>query len=77
MAASWAVKHLGVVEDIAAGQIPGGIDLAPDALALEQLKEALDHSVSWQLPRRLMLARVTLGAHLGSFWASSLRLTSV
>lgn len=45
MTASGVVEHLDVVEDIAAGQTPGWVDLAPDALALEQLKEALGHSV--------------------------------
>ena len=39
------VKHLDVVEDIAAGQVSGLIDLAPDPLALEQLEEALGHRV--------------------------------
>jgi len=41
MTTSRVVEHLDVVEDIAAGQIPGWIDLAPDALTFEQLKEAL------------------------------------
>lgn len=34
-----------MVEDIAAGHIPDWIDLAPDALALEQLAGALGHGV--------------------------------
>ena len=41
MTASRVVEHLDVVEDIAAGQVSGLIDLAPDPLALEQLEEAL------------------------------------
>ncbi len=45
MATSRVVEYLDVVEDIAAGQIPGWIDLAPDALTFEQLKEALGHGV--------------------------------
>jgi hypothetical protein len=45
MTASRVVEHLDVVEDIAAGQVSGLIDLAPDPLALEQLEEALGHSV--------------------------------
>lgn len=45
MKASGAVEHLDVEEDIAAGQIPSWIDLAPESLALEQLEEALGHSV--------------------------------
>ena len=45
MTALWVVEHLDVVEDIASGLIPGGIDLASNALTLEQLEEALCHSV--------------------------------
>lgn len=39
------VEHLDVVEDVGAGVTAGCIDLAADALALEQLEEALGHGV--------------------------------
>jgi hypothetical protein len=39
------VEHLDVVEDVSASVVARGIDLAADALALEQLEEALGHGV--------------------------------
>ena len=45
MAALRVVEHLDVVEDIGSRVIAGRIDLAADAFALEQLEEALGHSV--------------------------------
>ena len=39
------IEHLDVVEDIDAGIAACGVDLLADALALEQLEEALGHGV--------------------------------
>lgn len=39
------VKHLDVIEDILPGVLPRGVNLSLDALALEQLEEALGHRV--------------------------------
>lgn len=41
----WGVEHFDVVEDIGLGGIARRINLATDAFALEQLKEALGHGV--------------------------------
>jgi hypothetical protein len=56
MTASRVVEHLDAMEDIAASQIPGWIDLAPDALALEQLEEALGHGVVMAVAAAALLA---------------------
>jgi Protein of unknown function (DUF2699). len=39
------VEHLDVVEDVGLGLVPGGVDPAPDALALEELEEAFGDRV--------------------------------
>lgn len=45
MAPFRVVEHLDVVEDVGTGICSGGVDLAADALALEQLEEALADGV--------------------------------
>ncbi len=45
MAPLGVVEHFDVVEYISSGVIAGGVDLAADAFALEQLEEALGHGV--------------------------------
>lgn len=45
MPAFWVVKHLDVMENILPGRLPISIGLAPDPLALEQLKEAIGYRI--------------------------------
>ena len=45
VAALGVVKHLDVAENIGAGILSGGVNLAANPLALEQLEEAFGHSV--------------------------------
>ena len=45
MAPFRVLEHLDLVEDVGAGICAGGVDLAADALALEQLEEALGDGV--------------------------------
>jgi hypothetical protein len=61
----WVVEHLDVVEDIGLGGIACRVDLAADALALEQLKEALGHGV---------VAAVATTAHAGDQFAATTQL---
>ena len=50
------VEHLDVVEDIRYGLSAGGVDAAANALALEQMEEALGHGV---------VMAITPAAHTG------------
>ena len=45
MTTSGVIEHFDVVEDIAAGSLPGGIGFTADALTFEQLEETLCDSV--------------------------------
>lgn len=45
MSPDGVVEHLDVIEDVLAGRITGCIDPAADALAFEQLEEALGYGV--------------------------------
>ena len=45
MAPDWVVKHLDVIEHIRFGLFSAVVDPAFNALSLEKLEEALDHSV--------------------------------
>jgi hypothetical protein len=45
LAPDWFVKHLDVIEHISFGLFAAGVDPAFNALSLEKLEEALDHSV--------------------------------
>ena len=45
MSAGGVIKHFNVTKDITAGLLPSGIYFPADALALEQLEEALSDSI--------------------------------
>lgn len=45
MLALWIVQHLDEIEDVLPRIISGPVGLAPDALALEEVEEALSNSI--------------------------------
>ncbi|KJZ44458.1 hypothetical protein VC35_16625 [Pseudomonas fluorescens] len=56
MTSFWIVKHLDVIEYITTSILPRGVDFSLDSFPFQQLEKLSATALSWQLPRRLMLA---------------------